>query len=74
MGVKWIGPLSVVPRDKTRGSGYKLEHRKLCTNTRKNFFALRGTEHWIKLPRETEDSPSLEVFRTHLDVLLCHLL
>jgi len=41
---------------------------------RKNFFLLRVTEHWNTLPREVVDFPSLEIFKTHLDKVLCSLL
>jgi len=40
-------------------------------NIRKNFFPLRVTEHWNRLPGE---SPSLEIFKTRLDKVLCSLL
>jgi len=43
-------------------------------NTRKNFFPLRVTKHWNMLPREVVDSPTLEIFKTHLDEVLCNLL
>jgi len=65
---------SVVPSDRTRGKGYKLKHRKLRLNMRKNFFTLRVTEYWNRLPREVVDSPSLEIFKTDLDNVLCSLL
>jgi len=41
---------------------------------RKNFFTLRVTEHWNRLPRELVESPSLEIFKTCLDKVLCNLL
>jgi len=34
---------------------------------RKNFFPLRVTEHWNRLPREVVEFPSLEIFKTRLD-------
>jgi len=48
-----------------------LKQRKLQLNMRKNFFPLRVTEHWHRLPREVVESPSLEIFKTHLDKVLC---
>lgn len=68
------GLLSVVPSDRTRGNGHQLQHRKLHTNMWKNFLTGRVTEHWNRLPREAVESPSLEIFRIHLDTLLCNVL
>jgi len=64
----------VVPSDRTRGNGHKSKHMKFRLNMRKNFFPLRVTEHWNRLPREVVDSPSLEIFKTRLEGVLCSLL
>ena len=59
----------VVPSDRTRGNGHKLKPRKLQLNPRKNFFPLRVTEPWPRLPRGAGESPSLEIFKPRLDVV-----
>jgi len=65
---------SVVPSDRTRGKVHKLKQRKFQLNMRKNFFPLRVTEPWPRLPREVVESPSLEIFKTRLDKVLYSLL
>ena len=42
-------------------------------NVDKNFFTVRVKEHWIRLPREVVESPSLEMFKTCLDAYLCNM-
>ena len=57
-----------------QGNGHKLKQRMFQLNRRKNFFPLRVTEHWPRLPREAVESPSLEIFQPRLDAVLCSLL
>ena len=40
---------------------------------RKNFFIVWVTEHWNRLPGEVVESPSLEIFKIRLDVILCNV-
>jgi len=65
---------SVVPSNRTKGNEHKLKHKKFLLNMRKNFFTLRVTEYWNRLPREVVESPSLEICKTRLDKVLCSLL
>ena len=58
---------SAVCRDWTRGNSLNLEHRKLLTNVQKNFFMVRVTEHWNRLPRWVLESSSLEIFKILMD-------
>ncbi|KFQ06178.1 hypothetical protein N329_09713, partial [Haliaeetus albicilla] len=44
----------------------KLKHMRFPLNIRKHFFTVRMTEPWHRLPREVVESPSLEIFKSHL--------
>jgi len=64
----------MVPSDRTRDNRHTLKHRKFHLNMRNYFFMLKVTDHWNRLPREAVDSPSLEIFKTCMDDVLCNLL
>ena len=63
-----------MPSNRERGNGHKPKHRKFQLNIRKHFFTVRVTEHWNRLPREVVEPPSLEIFKTRLDAILCNAL
>ena len=56
-----------------RGNGFKMEGRYRF-DIRKKFFTMRVVRHWNRLPRETVDAPSLEVFKARLDGALGNLI
>jgi len=60
----------VVPHARIRGNGHKLKHKRVPLNLRKHFITVRVTKRWNRLPRKTVQSPSLEIHRSHLDVVL----
>ncbi|KFV38858.1 hypothetical protein N341_00415, partial [Tyto alba] len=54
-------------------NGFKLKEGRFRLDIREKFFTVRVMRYWHRLPRESVDVPSLEVFKARLDGALSNL-
>jgi len=65
-----ISLFSQVTNDRMRGNDLNLHKGRFTLDIRKNIFTERGVKFWKRLPGVVVESPSLEVFKRRVDVVL----